>query len=147
MKKNTMDEKEILVFKQLEKALQQLAKVIKPPVELEKEKYIKETAADLMIKRFEFSFEHFRRVLKMLLLHYGEINVNTPKEIFQEAYTAEFIDDEEVWVLMLKDRNRTSHTYHEELAHEICERIPNYLVVMQKTYGKLAQKLQMQSST
>lgn len=143
MKNNTIGEKEILVFKQLEKALQQLAKVIKPPVELKEEQYIKETAADLMIKRFEFSFEHFKRVLKILLLHYGETNVNTPKEIFQEAYAAEFIDDEEVWVLMLKDRNKTSHTYHEELAHEICGRIPNYLAVMQKTYTKLTQKLKI----
>jgi nucleotidyltransferase substrate binding protein (TIGR01987 family) len=56
---------------------------------------------------------------------------------------AHFIDDEAMWVAMLQDRNKTSHTYHESLADEIYARIPKYLNVMQKTYVKLTQKLKI----
>ena len=33
------------------------------------------------------------------------------------------IEDEELWLLMLHDRNSTTHVYDEKLASEICEHI------------------------
>jgi predicted nucleotidyltransferase len=50
------------------------------------------------------------------------------------------IDDEEIWLTMLKDRNQTSHTYEEELATQIYHHIQTYYPVMQKTYLRLNEK-------
>jgi len=137
MKKKITNEKMALVAKELEKALKKLEEAVQEPTDG------KRFIIDSTIQRFEFSIELFKKVLKNLLLEHGEIDVNTPREIFQEAYKAHFIDDEAMWVAMLQDRNKTSHTYHESLADEIYARIPKYLNVMQKTYVKLTQKLKI----
>jgi Nucleotidyltransferase substrate binding protein like len=38
---------------------------------------------------------------------------------------------------MLADRNRTSHTYDEDLAKAVFRRLPNYLPLLEKLLAKL----------
>jgi len=47
----------------------------------------------------------------------------------EEAYARKIITDEESWLLMMKDRNLTSHVYQEELFIEIANRIMSRYVV------------------
>ncbi|AJD92335.1 hypothetical protein JMA_30180 [Jeotgalibacillus malaysiensis] len=73
---------------------------------------------DGTIQRFEFTIELYWKTLKRCLQSEG-IEAKTPRETLKEAYKAEWLNDEQAWLQMLKDRNETSHTYNEELAREI----------------------------
>jgi nucleotidyltransferase substrate binding protein (TIGR01987 family) len=95
---------------------------------------------DASIQRFEFSVELFWKLLKRIIEQLGK-ETNFPREVIQEAYAGNLIDDEKVWLQMLQDRNQTSHTYDEELADRIYAAIKaDYYPIMRKTLDKLAQK-------
>ncbi len=97
--------------------------------------------SDAVIQRFEFTIELFWKVLKKILAT-QEIEVFTPREVMQNAYQAKLIDDEDVWIAMLKDRNATSHVYNENDAYQIFKRIEHeYAKVMKNTYSKLKDEL------
>jgi len=97
---------------------------------------------DTTVQRFEFSIELFWKALKHLLALNG-VTVNLPKEVLQEAYVSRWIDNEKLWLAMLKDRNQTSHTYKHELALEIYERIKQYYPEMRKVHTFLTNKFSM----
>lgn len=120
-------------FEKLNKALSQLAVALNKPMESDR------TNIDASIQRFEFTIELFWKLLKRLIESLGG-EVNFPKEVLQEAYKANMIDDEKVWLLMLADRNQTSHTYDEELADKIYRNLHKYHPIMQLTYNNLRMK-------
>ncbi|MCC8377419.1 MAG: HI0074 family nucleotidyltransferase substrate-binding subunit [Rickettsia endosymbiont of Graphium doson] len=80
---------------------------------------------DATIQRFEFTFELAWKFLKEYFAQMG-IVLNYPKEVIKEAYAVGIINDEDLWIHMLLDRNMTSHTYNKKLADEIYEHIKNY---------------------
>ncbi len=95
---------------------------------------------DASIQRFEFCIELFWKALKRLLYDLGK-DLTFPKEILQEAYQGHLIDDEQAWLMMLKDRNQASHTYHEGLADEVYENIKNsHYRVMRKAYTHIVER-------
>src|SRR5690349_689402 len=100
-------------FSSLGDALQRLSELLARP-EVESDRAL----IDATIKRFEFCIELYWKALKKILFQEG-IETTTPKDVFAKAYRFHFIDDEEVWIEMLDDRNNTAHTYDEELADEI----------------------------
>jgi nucleotidyltransferase substrate binding protein (TIGR01987 family) len=56
----------------------------------------------------------------------------------QQAYVAQYIRDEKIWLGMLADRNETSHTYNEQLAYKIYVHIKeSYNPVLQKTFKEI----------
>lgn len=57
--------------------------------------------------------------------------------LFKEAFAIGWIDNEEMWIRMIKDRNLSSHTYNEDLANEILGRIPTYTLMIEKTFETL----------
>jgi len=68
--------------------------------------------------------------------------LNSPKSVLREAYAANIIEDELVWLNMLKDRNLTSHIYDETTAVEISRRIQyEYLGAFQVLKQKLENRL------
>lgn len=125
-----MSQNLIIDLAKLEKAITQLNKMLSLPVEHEGRR-------EAVIQCFEFVVELSWKTLKHFLKAVEEIEANTPKAVLREAFGAEWIDDEEVWVNMLKDRNLSSHTYNEDLANEILGRIPSYMPVIIKTFEQL----------
>lgn len=91
---------------------------------------------DATIQRFEFTIELFWKLLKHILESKGTL-VRSPKDVLQEAYMNNLIDDEKQWIKMLDDRNLSSHTYDEKLADEIYARIKNYVPILKKTFENL----------
>jgi nucleotidyltransferase substrate binding protein (TIGR01987 family) len=73
---------------------------------------------DACIQRFEFTFELAWKLLKDFFA-IQSIFLNFPKEILKEAYAIGLIENEQLWLQMLNDRNLTAHTYNEKLADEI----------------------------
>ena len=45
--------------------------------------------------------------------------------------------EEAVWIDMIEDRNRTSHTYREELARQVFARLPAYLAAMRAALAQV----------
>lgn len=94
---------------------------------------------DGLIQRFEFTFELAWKTLKALFEAEGLMGLNSPKSVLKEAFTADLINDEDVWLKMLYDRNTTVHIYSEKLAKEICQNIKEKYV---QQFRELAVKLE-----
>ena len=96
---------------------------------------------DGVIQRFEFTFELLWKTLKIFFEYQG-IEVKTPRDSLKESFRIEIIEDEEIFLDMLEDRNRTSHIYDKETSEEIFKRIKaNYICVIEKVLEKLNSKL------
>ena len=79
---------------------------------------------DSLIQRFEFTYELCHKTLQEFMKYAGLTMDNTfPRTIFKKAYAGGLIEDEDVWLRLLEDRNATSHIYNEKLANEIAGRI------------------------
>lgn len=120
-------------FQKAEKALHALEVIVVKPMDADR------SNIDATIQRFEFTIELFWKLLKKLLLAKG-VSAQYPRDVLKEAYAGNLIDDEEIWLSMLNDRNQTSHTYDEALANQIYERIKTYVPVFKKTLLNLKQK-------
>ncbi len=88
---------------------------------------------DASIQRFEFTFELLWKALKIHLSEIG-IEASSPRAVFQEAYQQHWIDDADLWLKMMKDRNLTSHTYNEATADDIYADVKGFLNPIEKLY-------------
>ena len=96
---------------------------------------------DGVIQRFEFSVELFWKTLKKVL-EYNKVECYSPRDCVKKAFRYGMIDDDEIVLDMLEDRNRSSHIYDEEEATRIFERISKvYVNVLEKMIEELARKL------
>jgi len=91
-----------------------------------------DTPLDATIKRFEFSCELTWKTVKKVLEAEEEIIAKSPKQVLQQAYLLDLIDDEQLWIDMLKARNLTSHTYKQDLALEIYNQIADYYMELRR---------------
>jgi len=95
------------------------------------------------IQAYEMAMELSWKVLKDYLeagnVVFKEI---TPNNVIKEAFAANIIDNGELWVDMLKDRNSTSHEYNEEKSNLIVDKINEvYFAELKKTHDFLKGKL------
>ena len=58
----------------------------------------------------------------------------------KKAYEVRWIENETVWLQMLRDRNETSHVYNEDMAKQIYDRIRENYPEMEQTYLFLFQR-------
>ena len=78
-----------------------------------------------LIKGFEFTFELAWNVLKDYLEEQGILNIIGSKDAVRHAFKAGLIEDGELWMEMIKDRNIASHVYDEETADSLHSEIIN----------------------
>lgn len=78
-----------------------------------------------VIYKFFIQFELSWKVLKQLLLYEGDAvgTTGSPREIIKAAYARYDFIDEEIWLVMLKERNDTTHIYNEAKAKEMVGKI------------------------
>jgi nucleotidyltransferase substrate binding protein (TIGR01987 family) len=97
---------------------------------------------DGVIQRFEFTFELAWKTLKAVFEDEGLIGLNSPKMVLREAFAAELIKEDELWLAMLNDRNSTAHIYNEQLAIEICHNIQEkYILALAKLLENIEKRL------
>ncbi|HBB66818.1 MAG: hypothetical protein A2X28_00095 [Elusimicrobia bacterium GWA2_56_46] len=90
---------------------------------------------DSAIQRFEFSIDMAWKLLKTCLEEKHGVVCQSPKECFREAYKQKVLPYDEFWLELVDMRNQTSHTYKEELAQNVFERLPKaaeYLAALLK---------------
>ena len=90
-----------------------------------------EIALDGTIQRFEFSYELMWKTMQRLARFHG-FDPQSPRDSFRTAFKQGWIEDENLWLDMIRDRNLTSHTYQKELALQIYERVKIYYPEMRR---------------
>lgn len=100
------------------KALNQLKKFID-------KRELNELEEQGLIKAFEYTYELAWNTIKDFYEDQGETSIQGSRDAIRLAYARGIIKDGEAWMLMLKDRNRTSHIYDETIANEIANNIFN----------------------
>jgi nucleotidyltransferase substrate binding protein (TIGR01987 family) len=98
------------------------------------ERHHKQGLSDLeeqgLIQRFEFTHELAWNVLKDYFVYQGIAQITGSRDATREAYNIGLIEDGDSWMLMIKSRNLSTHTYNEETAKELVKNIT-------QTYTKL----------
>lgn len=97
---------------------------------------------DGLIQRFEFTFELAWKTLKEVFEDEGLVGLNSPKRILREAFASEIIENEELWLSMLDDRNSTAHIYNEKVADRICSNIRvKYVIALGELVERIRERL------
>jgi nucleotidyltransferase substrate binding protein (TIGR01987 family) len=93
-----------------------------------------------LIQFFEIAFELAWKLLKDYEQAEG-LDVKTPREVIKQAYQAGLISEGHRWMEALQDRNLTVHTYREEIALSIEQRIRDgYYPLLQALYNTFRAK-------
>jgi len=121
-------------FQNFEKALTSL----KTAVELTSERELTNLEKQGMIQCFEFTFELAWNVMKDYLEEQGITEIIGSKNAVRYAFNNNLIENGEVWMDMVNDRNLASHTYDEETAQNLYMAIKNnYYAQFNKFYEKM----------
>jgi len=76
-----------------------------------------------LIQAFEYTHELAWNVLRDYLREQGNPNIHGSRDATREAFKLELIEDGDSWMDMIRDRNRTTHTYNQETAQAIATNI------------------------
>ena len=100
---------------------------------------LSEIERDGLIQRFEFCFEIMWKCGKDYLYDREGLDVASPKKVIRcLREVGIFTDTEAEQALeMVNDRNLTAHTYDEEMAKELAERIYVYESLLQVWYSRM----------
>jgi nucleotidyltransferase substrate binding protein (TIGR01987 family) len=78
-----------------------------------------------LIQRFEYTHELAWNVMKDYAFFQGNSTIGGSRDATREAYKLQLIERADVWMDMIQSRNKTSHTYDENTANEIFDKIIN----------------------
>ncbi|MFK5971539.1 MAG: HI0074 family nucleotidyltransferase substrate-binding subunit [Candidatus Marithrix sp.] len=93
---------------------------------------------DIVVKRFEFTYEMAWKALKRTLSFLG-IEAKNPRMVFKEAYLQNLLEDEAIWLNMIDQRNISSHIYDEFEIKNILTKTESYkqaFIKLQKNITK-----------
>lgn len=97
-----------------------------------------------IIQRFEFTLELAWKTLKDKMEFDGlQLDRISPKVVLKEAYQAKYINNIELWLEMINDRNLVSHTYDFTVFEELIPVIQSkYIPLIQDLHESLAENFQ-----
>jgi nucleotidyltransferase substrate binding protein (TIGR01987 family) len=76
-----------------------------------------------LIQRFEYTHELAWNVMKDYAEYQGNSTIGGSRDASREAFQLKLITNGHIWMDMITSRNKTSHTYNEETANEIYDKI------------------------
>jgi len=76
-----------------------------------------------LIQAFEYTHELAWNVLRDYLREQGNPDIYGSRDATREAFKLELIEDGDSWMDMIRDHNRTTHTYNQETAQAIAANI------------------------
>lgn len=85
--------------------------------------FLEDIMKEGVIQRFEYTHELAWNVMKDFLEYSGNSGIFGSRDATREAFAFDLISNGEVWMDMIQSRNRTSHTYNEETADAIFQKI------------------------
>jgi nucleotidyltransferase substrate binding protein (TIGR01987 family) len=89
------------------------------------DKTIKVVSQTALIKTFEFTFELSWNLMKDYLEYDGVSDISGSRDAIRKAFASGLIEngDEREWLNIVNDRNLSSHTYNENVALELSQKI------------------------
>ena len=116
------------------KALERLEDFLDPPALNEREQ-------QGLIKAFEYTYELAWNTLRDLLRSQGDASLLGARDSLREAFRLGLIEQGDQWMLMIQDRNLTSHTYNRSTADAIAAQIlASYVPCFQQLRSTLQQR-------
>jgi nucleotidyltransferase substrate binding protein (TIGR01987 family) len=106
-------------FSNYKKALEQL----KDAVSLSKQRELSDLEKQGLIQAFEFTHELAWNCLKDFLVFKGQTGIYGSKDATRKAFELGLIENGDAWMDMIQSRNRSSHTYNQQIMQEIIEAI------------------------
>ena len=95
-----------------------------------------------VIKAYEFTFELSWKTLKDFLIYNG-IDAKLPREVLKQAFATGLLNNGQLWIDMLEERNLMAHTYDDTRARKAVYQIQErYLSGLQQLHDLLATKRQ-----
>ena len=118
----------VKAYSKLDQAVQKIQEEypIKEDGTIEEDSFLDDIIKEGLIQRFEYTHELAWNVLKDFLENAGNNNIFGSKDATREAFAAGLISNGEVWMDMIKSRNKTSHIYNKETADDIFMKIVNH---------------------
>ncbi len=100
---------------------------------------------DSSIHRFEFTVEIMWKAIKGYMEEVEGITCRSPKSCIRGFFSAGYLAEREArdLLLMIDDRNRTVHTYHEEVAEDIFRRLGLYVNLFDRVLGVMEENLSL----
>jgi len=92
-------------------------------VRLSEESFVDDLVKDGVIQRFEYAHELAWNVMKDFLEASGNVGLYGSRDATREALSKGLLENGDIWMDMIKSRNKTSHTYNEETAEQIYDKI------------------------
>jgi nucleotidyltransferase substrate binding protein (TIGR01987 family) len=102
---------------------QNALKTLEEGIELSHKRELSKLEKQGIIQGFEFTHELSWKVLKDFLEDRGNLDIYGSKDAVRESFQLGIIDNGDIWMGMIKDRNLSSHTYDEAQADAIVQRI------------------------
>ena len=99
-----------------------------------------ETTRDSLIQRFEYSIDMLWKYLRHYIQDKKSIEISpSPKDAFTAAKQYSIINEKEYDILTkaIKERNKTSHIYQQEIADILAKEIPNFFTTMQTILNRI----------
>jgi nucleotidyltransferase substrate binding protein (TIGR01987 family) len=115
----------------LQESVEYINKTIEIDEVVDSENVLDELIKEGLIQRFEYTHELAWNVMKDYAEFQGNSTIGGSRDASREALQLKIITDGEIWMDMIKSRNKTSHTYNEEIADEI------YLKIIHAYYPEL----------
>ncbi len=119
-------------FSNYQKALQKLSEAVgyvensldtESHLTKEEDSIVDEIVREGIIQRFEYTHELAWNVMKDYEDYQGNSLIGGSRDATREAFHINLITEGNVWMDMIASRNKTSHTYNEQTASEIFQKI------------------------
>lgn len=95
-----------------------------------------------IINAYQYTFELWWKTLQKYLMQKEIIEELGPSSTIRTAIQYEFIEDNQEYMDMLRDRNLITHTYKEDTANYIYERVKNiYVKLLEEFINKFDKKI------
>jgi nucleotidyltransferase substrate binding protein (TIGR01987 family) len=76
-----------------------------------------------LIQRFEYTYELAWNTIKDFYENQGEVSIQGSRDAFRTAFNRGLISNGDQWMKMIDSRKLTVHTYDEETANNVVEKI------------------------
>lgn len=94
-----------------------------------------------LIQCYEFTMELAWNVMKDYLTEDGVKNLSGSKDAIRNSFSYGLIEDGQLWIDMLGDRNLVSHTYNEGVANNLANDIIHKYYSLFVKFGKKMEEL------
>jgi len=113
-----MSQSDIRWTQRLQNYRRALARLV-AAVELSKQRPLSDLEQQGLVQAFEFTHELAWNTLKDFMESRGVANLYGSRDVTREAFALGLIQNGELWMGMIRNRNLSTHTYNEETVQQI----------------------------